>query len=49
VRTRDPFVPLGFLREALGEQRFAELYAEAQDVAYKVTAGDWEGLEPSWR
>jgi hypothetical protein len=44
--TCEPFVPMEFLRRNLGEKKFAEIYAEAQDVAYRIRVGDWEGLQP---
>src|SRR5262245_49851658 len=44
--TCKPFVPMESLRRDLGEKKFAEIYAEAQDVAYRVRAGDWDGLQP---
>lgn len=29
----------------LGAQEYARIYAAGQDIAYKVTQGDWEGLQ----
>jgi hypothetical protein len=36
---------LDTLQRDLGAAKYAEIYAQAQDIQYKVSSGDWDGLQ----
>jgi hypothetical protein len=36
---------LDTLQRDLGAAKYAEIYAQAQDIQYKIKAGDWDGLQ----
>ncbi len=36
---------LDMLQRDLGAAKYAQIYAQAQDIRYKVDTGDWDGLQ----
>jgi hypothetical protein len=34
------------IQRDLGAAKFARIYADAQDIQYKLSVNDWDGLQP---